>query len=337
MAPLRRYLRITKYSVLECRIYLDNPALTQSWLLNPRDPILPKVIKSVRPLVLPKLREEQERDRMKKKSKKRSIKDVVVQDDFEVSIFLTETDTRHSLLHKKKHFRDKVQTKLTSNSSKLTGGAHDAPIVVDGDEFILEAADGDDDVPMIREEDDNQNTINLDDIPAIDETTRNSAPANRRPKRQRQTSGEIEGAAVPSGVDPNIVETIDTDSSDGQLFVGDGEDDDGSDSDTAVGRPPPSKRRREKAAAQSTDGADDKKKMAMDISYEGFAIYGRVLCLVVKRREGGGKSGSFTMPTGGKSQAAGRPRGQAMMENWISSTQLPDEAGAGDEETSLAS
>ena len=79
MAPIRRYLRITKYSVLECRIYLDNPALAQSWLLNPRDPILPRVIESVRPLVLPKLREEQERERSRKKSKKRSIKDVVVQ------------------------------------------------------------------------------------------------------------------------------------------------------------------------------------------------------------------------------------------------------------------
>lgn len=78
MAPIRRYLRITKYSVLECRIYLDNPALAQSWLLNPRDPILPKVIESVRPLVLPKLREERERERSQKKSKKRVIKDVVV-------------------------------------------------------------------------------------------------------------------------------------------------------------------------------------------------------------------------------------------------------------------
>lgn len=78
MAPLRRYLRITKYSVLECRIYLDNPALAQSWLLNPRDPVLPKVIESVRPLVLPKLREEKERAK-KKSTKKKSIKDVVVQ------------------------------------------------------------------------------------------------------------------------------------------------------------------------------------------------------------------------------------------------------------------
>lgn len=58
---------------------MDNPALAQSWLLNPRDPVLPKVIESVRPLVLPKLREEQERERSKKKNKKRSIKDVIVQ------------------------------------------------------------------------------------------------------------------------------------------------------------------------------------------------------------------------------------------------------------------
>jgi len=79
MAPIRRYLRITKYSVLECRIYLDNPALVQSWLLNPRDPVLPRVIESVRPLVLPKLREEQERERSRKKNKKRSIKDVVTE------------------------------------------------------------------------------------------------------------------------------------------------------------------------------------------------------------------------------------------------------------------
>lgn len=78
MAPIRRYLRITKYSVLECRIYLDNPALEKSWLLNPRDPILPRVIEAVRPFVLPKLREERERSR-KKSTKKRGIKDTVAQ------------------------------------------------------------------------------------------------------------------------------------------------------------------------------------------------------------------------------------------------------------------
>lgn len=78
MAPIRRYLRITKYSVLECRIYLDNPGLAHTWLLNPRKPVLPRVIESVRPYVLPKLREERERSR-KRSTKKKGIKDVVVE------------------------------------------------------------------------------------------------------------------------------------------------------------------------------------------------------------------------------------------------------------------
>jgi hypothetical protein len=78
MAPIRRYLRITKYSVLECRIYLDNPALAESWLLNSRSPVLPRVIESVRPLVLPKLREENERSKSKG-GKKKGVKDVVIE------------------------------------------------------------------------------------------------------------------------------------------------------------------------------------------------------------------------------------------------------------------
>jgi len=83
MAPIRRYLRITKYSVLEVRIYLDNPSLAHSWLLNPRNPILPRVITAVRPLVLPKLREENERAaggaKGKAKKKKGGVKDVVIE------------------------------------------------------------------------------------------------------------------------------------------------------------------------------------------------------------------------------------------------------------------
>lgn len=79
MAPLRRYLRISKYSVLECRIYVDNPALVPSWLLHPRDPVLPRVIESVRPLVLPKLMEERERAKKKGAKKKGAIRDVLVE------------------------------------------------------------------------------------------------------------------------------------------------------------------------------------------------------------------------------------------------------------------
>jgi hypothetical protein len=76
MAPIRRYLRISKHSVLECRIFLENPADGPRWLLNPEDPALPRVFEAIRPLVLPKLREENERAKGKGK-KKKSVKDIV--------------------------------------------------------------------------------------------------------------------------------------------------------------------------------------------------------------------------------------------------------------------
>lgn len=76
MAPIRRYVRISKYSVLECRIFLENPADGPRWLLNAQDPALPRVFEAVRPLILPKLREENERAKGKGK-KKKSVKDVV--------------------------------------------------------------------------------------------------------------------------------------------------------------------------------------------------------------------------------------------------------------------
>ncbi len=89
---------------------------------------------------------------------------------------------------------------------------------------------------------------------------------------------------------------------------------------------------------------DDKKKLAMDISYQGFAIYGRVLCLVVRRREPQrglfGASSSSSAARGGRAAGASAPSavgkgvakatpaaasgsGLAVMENWISSTQMP--------------
>jgi hypothetical protein len=76
MAPIRRYLRISRYSVLECRIFLENPADGPRWLLSSEDPALPRVIEAIRPLVLPKLREENERAKAKGKKKSR-VKDVV--------------------------------------------------------------------------------------------------------------------------------------------------------------------------------------------------------------------------------------------------------------------
>lgn len=220
-----------------------------------------------------------------------------------MSIFLTGTDTRHSILHKTKIFRDKTQTKLTSNSSKLTGGdSLDAAIDVDAHVPDVAILAEDDDEPMA-----------LDAIPAIDEP----APASRPKRRRADTS--------PIHVDSDDEEGPSSDSSEDELFVRDSDDSDG---------PPPPKRRRDKVDKgkdkdETTTAAaeDEKKKMAVDISYEGFAIYGRVLCLVIKRR--GAKA--LASSAGGSRPLTGRPGGQAVMENWITSTQLPE--GGGEDET----
>ncbi|KAI1119118.1 hypothetical protein F5Y14DRAFT_446327 [Nemania sp. NC0429] len=322
MAPIRRYLRITKYSVLECRIYLDNPALAHTWLLNPRKPVLPRVIESVRPYVLPKLREERERSR-KRSTKKKGIKDVVVEDDFEVSIFLTETSTRHSLVTKHKHFHDTTQTKLTSNSARLISETNDAPIDLD---------DAAEPAPVIRREesDDEDAAVALAAIPAIDG---DAAPSHgtRRSKRARSNTDIGADADADAGhvigdqdnLSDAISDEDDAREDDGGLFV--------ESPTTESPRPPPAKRRRP-AQAAGEDEDDDKKKLAMDISYEGFSIYGRVLCLVVKRRDG---SGADTAERGTNAPAAAAAgsgssrgnrangRGQTMMENFIMSTQIP--------------
>ena len=59
---------------------------------------------------------------------------------------------------------------------------------------------------------------------------------------------------------------------------------------------------------------EEKKKLRIDTSYDGFAIYGRILCLVVKRRGGGAARG--------RELAGGA--GQAMMEEWIAGTQVAE-------------
>ncbi|OAQ66992.1 hypothetical protein VFPPC_08462 [Pochonia chlamydosporia 170] len=278
MAPVRRYLRITKYSVLECRIYLDNPSLAQSWLLNPRDPVLPRIIESIRPLVLPKLREEKERSK-KKSSKKKGIKDVIVQDDFEVSMFLTETSTRHSLLTKKKHFHEKGPQMMQSNSTKLIGETNEVAVDVDDDGEI----------PILREENSDDDAVQLSAIPL--------ASAQSRPKRHRSNGN--------SNTNQQDTDDEEEDAAEGAIEID-------SDADEPV-----SKRARLPGALGDDyfDDPEDKKKLAMDVSYEGFAIYGRVLCLVVRK-----KQNKTQRP---RAHGTTKPEGQANMENWITSTQVP--------------
>ncbi|KAJ5266674.1 hypothetical protein N7478_009482 [Penicillium angulare] len=140
MAPIRRYLRITKYSVLECRIYLDNPSDSR-WLLNAQDPVLPRVFEVIRPLVLPKLREENERRWFRKKGK--ATKDVIAEDDFEVGIFLRETRSRHSVLTRQKTFNQPGKKEDTEDSKELQGD----PFESAGGEIIIQS-DSDQEVDL---------------------------------------------------------------------------------------------------------------------------------------------------------------------------------------------
>ncbi|OJJ59852.1 hypothetical protein ASPSYDRAFT_88749 [Aspergillus sydowii CBS 593.65] len=130
MAPIRRYLRISKFSVLECRIYLEDPSDTR-WLLDSRDPVLPRIFASIRPLVLPKLREENVRLFARKKGK--PVKDVIAEDDFEVALFLRESRTRHSLLTRHKSFPEPGNKRNLTGSIAGKGGQPETGILVESD------------------------------------------------------------------------------------------------------------------------------------------------------------------------------------------------------------
>jgi hypothetical protein len=149
-------------------------------------------------------------------------------DDFEVSIFLTENATRHSLLTKSKTFKD--NDKITSNAITLTGTDEEAILIQE-------------------ESDDETDLIPFDKIPSAGESADNEAPK----KRVRNS------ARRPGAVDE-----------------------------------------------------DDEKKLAFKTSYEGFSIWGWVLCLLVDRKGGPGKKVSG-------------PDAQALMAEWITSTQLQQE------------
>jgi len=60
---------------------------------------------------------------------------------------------------------------------------------------------------------------------------------------------------------------------------------------------------------------DDKKKLGFKTTYDGFSIWGWVLCLFVERKGGPGK----------KSAAATEGNAQALMQDWITSTQQQKE------------
>lgn len=206
-------------------------------------------------------------------------------DDFEVSIFLTELSSRHSVMIKQKAFKDKPR--IQSNSAKLTSwltsGTSARPMLINEDDA---------EPIVIREEDDDEEGVNLADIPEAVEQPRSARQSTKAGHRGR--------------VDQDITSDASASDSDSSaLFV-----------------PGQSKGRTSKVTSkESGDGdvggpADDKKKLSLNTSYEGFSIYGRILCLVVKRRgaRSAGSSGSVVSS-------------QQMLEDWVSTQAAAEQVG----------
>ncbi|RAL11303.1 uncharacterized protein BO97DRAFT_100480 [Aspergillus homomorphus CBS 101889] len=240
MAPIRRYLRISKYTVLECRIYLENPSDIR-WLLSSRDPVLQRIFAAIRPLVLPKLREENERLFARKKGK--PVKDVIAEDDFEVALFLRESRTRHSLLTRHKEFEDDA-----NNSGRSKWPAQDAADTAGGHILV---------------ESDDEDNLRMQDIPEANAEGEDNV-GGKRPRSTEERSAS-----------PNDRRT--------------------------------SKRRKDEDSMLHAAETEDKK-MQFKTNYEGFNIYGWVLCLLVTRK------GDRVGATSGSSE----PGRQVLMEEWIS-------------------
>lgn len=172
---------------------------------------------------------------------------------------------------------------LRSNSDKLTGAGATS-------EEAIQVVDGGTDpgMPITLREDGDDDVVALKDIPLAEDDEEDSVFERMRSRPKRGRRGQLDGD-----------EDVDGDG----LFV------------ESEYEGPLRKRVKEAALADKAT-QDDKKKMAIDTLYDGFSIYGRVLCLVVKRRDVGKPKGRIS-------------GGQAMMEEWITSTQMPpiDEDG----------
>jgi hypothetical protein len=193
-------------------------------------------------------------------------------------------------LTKQKIFKDKAR--IQSNSGKLTnwlttGTSHDQPVVISED-----AGE-----PIVIREEDDQEPTNLANIPEAD-------VQDKQVRRSIRTRHSRNDANEAYSSDPS-------DSQGSDLFVPE----------------PSTKRSKTNGPANNVDQSDadepqedDKKKLGLNTAYDGFSIYGRILCLVIKRR-------GVRNPAG----AGGAASSQAMLENWVS-TQAVAEQGDDDEE-----
>lgn len=197
-------------------------------------------------------------------------------DEFEVSIFLREAGARHSILTRQKSFND-GRGKIVSNSNKLTGESNESPIRID-DGLEEEAR------PHILEENDGDSQINLQDIPQtlpdVPEHGNASSPSppadGGRRRRRRRTR--------VAGKEPSRDHSYQTGQNEPEVSL------------------------------KTHTAAQDEKKLGAITTYEGFGIWGWILCLIIKRKGQRPKIASTTSESSNK----------ALMEEWIC-TQAPQE------------
>lgn len=202
-----------------------------------------------------------------------------------MAIFLTEPSTRHSLLIKQKYFIESRQ-RLGSNSRKLTDSAND---------HLDDSETGRGSPIVLEEDDEREDATDLQGIPLAPTTAASrevGRDGGRRDKSPRTNDGNT----------PVLQRDRDSPSEVIDLSEGDN-----------MAKRDSRQQNLPSDTPELVEGSDDKKQLFMSNSYDGFSIYGRILCLIVKRRQ----------PTSHRSDMND---GQAMMENWIRSTQLdPDE------------
>ena len=213
---------------------------------------------------------------------------IVGSDEFDVSIFLTETSTRHSLLIKSKDFKNKKR-RIQSNSGKMTGWL-DSNVEKEQIENINKNTE---DPIIIGEEEDENNVpaaINLNDIPEVPDTASGSSSL-------RFVNAHTSAAATES----EAYEISSDESGEGQKDL----------TSKVVGH-----KGKEIVGRNNyvQDSLDNKKKLLLNTTYEGFSIYGRILCLIVNYK----KPTIARKSSGGGPTAASRGS-QKMLEQWVSS------------------
>lgn len=176
-------------------------------------------------------------------------------------------------------FKDKPR--IQSNSGKLTNwlttGTSDQPLVINEDATE----------PIVIREEEDSVPINLADIPEASVPEEQSRRSTR--KKSTRVDQAVDSLSDNDGLDlfvpkPSPGELKDKTSKSGEAENGDDEPSEG-----------------------------DKKKAGLKTSYDGFSIYGRILCLVVKRR-------GVRHPAG----ASGATSSQAMLENWVSTQAMAE-------------